>query len=142
MSKGRTPIADLEVRAEVARNLTAFFADGKNKKATIASLLNISRQNLYNYISGKRTPSSEILAKICGLPGVCLRVAGKEISATDLARAGKPSESESQQISLPFDQAVVLMSGDQNVSVEVTRKPAGTATTVEFRISINAVPGS
>ena len=104
-----------EVRSAVSEELKRYLTTPGNSIAKIARDLKISRQSLYDYRDGIRTPSAEQLAKLLGLRGFSLKIAGKILKPEDFPRSA-PAPQPVQEEFL-FKKPVMLESKTRDLRI-------------------------
>jgi hypothetical protein len=113
----RHSIVKSEIRTAVSEELKRYLTTPGNSITKIARDLKISRQSLYDYRDGTRTPSGEQLAKLLGLRGFSLKIAGKTQKPEDFPRRA-PTPQPVQEEFL-FKKPVTLESKTRNLRIGV-----------------------
>lgn len=117
---------DIELRRAIQEMLQRRLSTGRTK-SQLAKTLQIPRAQLDRYLSSSVKPRSASVKKMLEKLNDKVMIRGLLYGAEHFGEseaAAIPLEAAVQQ-ALPFDRPLVLDSGDQSLTIEVQRKPAG-----------------
>ena len=96
----------------------------------LARELRVSRQSIYDYRDGKRTPSCEQLAKLLGLRGFSVKIGGKMLKPEDFPKRAPVPQYEQQELAF---EPMTLESEGRNLKIGVKSTRGGV---LEFTVRI------
>ena len=132
-----TSYIDRQLRNEIGKTVRAKLEKLGLSQEQAAKLLGINRTALNRALNGHSTPRGEVLAKMCDVLKVSIRVGDKELCATDFQRRLPDEEpgAEPRQYTLLFDEPIHLRTEAGTITLEVGRKPNSEDLELRVRLS-------
>jgi transcriptional regulator with XRE-family HTH domain len=109
----------------IAESLKKVLMSRRMSKTRAAKELRVSRQMLYQYLSGKSLPKREVLQRACDAWGLKINYRDLIVSSESFTTPSVESESPGPaQLDLDLQEAIEKL-GDEDLAVRVLRKDNG-----------------